>query len=120
MHAGCGTGRLTATGNETAIPDDVAAAACRLTTGAWKAGPVQPGDEVRDELRAFLMADESRLGQVYRRREQGLDADVIAGKFEAGHPSFARNYRPLIRALVDGDLPSAPAVALAAARTCSR
>jgi hypothetical protein len=30
-------------------------------------GPVQPTDDVRAELVALLEADESRLGQVYRR-----------------------------------------------------
>jgi hypothetical protein len=62
------------------------------------------------------MTDESRLGQIYRCLEEGLDAEAIAEKFEVGYPSFVWNYRRLIRALVDGDLPTAPTVALAAAR----
>jgi hypothetical protein len=87
-----------------------------IDSGRLEAGPVQPGDEVRDELRALLMADESRLGQFYRCLEEGLDADAIAEKFEVEYPSFVWNYRRLIKALMDGDLPSAPTVALAASQ----
>jgi hypothetical protein len=102
--------------DETAILGITATVDLSPEDGRLEAGPVKPGDEVRSELRAFLMADESRLGQVYRCLEEGLDAEAIAEKFEVGYPSFVWNYRRLIRALIDGDLPSAPTVALAAAR----
>jgi hypothetical protein len=110
-----GTRRLTAADTATAVPDAVAAAGWPAEHGRLEAGPVQPG--MRSEMSwASLMADESRLGQAYRCLEEGLDADATAGKCDIGHPSFIWNYRRVIRALADGDLPSAPAVALAAAR----
>jgi T5orf172 domain len=80
-------------------------------------GSAPPGGEVRNELRALLATDESRLGEVYRRLEQGLDADAIAEQLGVGTTGFVWNYRRTIRALLDNDLPTAPTVALAAART---
>lgn len=102
--------------NERAILGAEATAALPTEERRLEAGPVQPGEDARNELRAFLMADESRLGQVYRCLEEGLDAEAIAEKCGVGYPSFVWNYRRLIRALVDGDLPSAPTIALTAAR----
>jgi hypothetical protein len=46
-----------------------------------------------------------------------LDADAIAEQLGVGTSSFVWNYRRTIRALLDNDLPTAPTVALAAART---
>jgi hypothetical protein len=47
-------------------------------------GPVQPGDEVREELQACLAADSSRVGEMYRLLEEGLAADAIAERLEGG------------------------------------
>ena len=85
--------------------------------GQFKAGSAPPPDEIRDELRALLVANDSRLGQVYRCLEQGLDADAIAEQLRVASPGFVWNYRRTIRALLDNDLPTAPTVASAAAST---
>ncbi len=78
-------------------------------------GPVQPSDEVKKELQGYLAADSSRVGEVYRLLEEGLTTDVIAERPEGG-AAGAWQYRRMVRALLDGDLPTAPTVALAAAR----
>lgn len=80
------------------------------------AGVTRPGDDVRAELVAFLEADQSRLGQVFRGLQSGQDAFAIARELEVTSTSFVRNYDRLVKALLDADLPAAPAAALAAAR----
>ena len=79
-------------------------------------GPVRPDDEVRAELEALLEGDQSRLGQVYRALQRGLDAGAIAAELEIGTSNFVWNYERIAKALLDGSLPSAPTVALGAAR----
>jgi hypothetical protein len=86
-----------------------------LPDGNLEAGPVQPGDDVRNELQAYLAADSSRVGEMYRLLEEGLAADTIAERLEGG-AAGAWQYRRMVRALLDGNLPVAPTVALAAAR----
>src|SRR5580700_905310 len=83
--------------------------------GNLEAGPVQPNDDVRNELQAYLVADSSRVGEMYRLLEEGLAADTIAERLEGG-AAGAWQYRRMVRALLDGNLPTAPTVALAAAR----
>jgi hypothetical protein len=78
-------------------------------------GPVQPGDEVRKELQAYLAADSSRVGEMYRLLEEALAPDAIAERLGEG-AGGAWQYRRMVRALLDGNLPGAPTVALAAAR----
>jgi hypothetical protein len=83
--------------------------------GTPEPGPVQPGDEVKKELQAYLAADSSRVGEMYRLLEEGLAADAIAERLEGG-AAGAWQYRRMVRALLEGNLPTAPTVALAAAR----
>ena len=78
-------------------------------------GPVQPSEEVRNELRGYLAADSSRVGQVHRLIEEGLAPDAIAERLDGGSAG-AWQYRRMVRALLDGNLPTAPTIALAAAR----
>ena len=78
-------------------------------------GAVTPSDDVRTELRGYLAADSSRVGEVYRLLEEGLGADAIAERLEGG-AAGAWQYRRMVRALLDGSLPTAPTIALAAAR----
>jgi hypothetical protein len=78
-------------------------------------GAVTPSDDVRTELRGYLEADSSRVGEVYRLLEGGLGADEIAERLEGG-AAGAWQYRRMVRALLDGSLPSVPTIALAAAR----
>ena len=78
--------------------------------------PVRPTDDVRTELAALLEADQSRLGQVYRAQRRGLDASKIADELEVATSNFVWNNERLVKAMLDGDLPTAPTVALRAAR----
>jgi hypothetical protein len=79
-------------------------------------GPVRPDPKVRAELEAVLEADKSRLGQVYRAWQRGLDARAIADELEVRTSGFVWNYERIARAVLDGDLPRAPTVALFAAQ----
>lgn len=80
------------------------------------AGAVLPSDQVRTEIERLLDADQSRLGQVFRAQRRGLDADAIAAELNVGSTTFVWSYNRTARALIDGDLPTAPTVALRAAR----
>ncbi len=79
-------------------------------------GPVRPAGAVRDEIAALVEADTSRLGQVYRGLQRGLTADQIAAELGVASSNFVWRYGRTARALVDGDLPTAPTVALGTAR----
>jgi hypothetical protein len=92
------------TGNASSLPDE-----------SLESGPVQPSDKVRLELQGYLATDSSRVGEVYRLLEEGLAPDAIAERLEGG-AAGAWQYRRMVRALLDGNLPTAPTVALAAAR----
>ncbi len=79
-------------------------------------GPVRPSDEVRAELAALVGSDASRLGEVYRGLQRGLTADQIAAELGVASSNFVWRHNRNARALVDGDLPTAPTVALGTAR----
>ncbi|MDR7252268.1 hypothetical protein J2X46_001244 [Nocardioides sp. BE266] len=70
-----------------------------------------PDHAVRRTLKTFLDADHSRLGDVYRLSEQGLAAHQIASELGVGSSGFVSNYRAIIRALLDGQLPTGPSMA---------
>ena len=52
---------------------------------------------------------------MYRLLEEGLAADTVAERLGGG-AAGAWQYRRMVRALLDGSLPTAPTIALAAAR----
>lgn len=81
-----------------------------------ESGPVRPSSEVRDELERFLESDLSRTGEVFRLAKQGLDAESIAAELGVASSSFVWGYTRQARALLDGDLPTAPSVAQAVGR----
>jgi hypothetical protein len=70
----------------------------------------------RAEIRAFLLADPSRLGDVYRWTEQGLTPEEMAELADTQYTTFVWNYTRILQALLTGDLPTAPTVARATAR----
>jgi hypothetical protein len=86
------------------------------TESADEAGPRQPSNDVRHEVEALLEADDTRLGEVYLALQRGLSAEAIAAELEVASSNFVWNYHRIIRAMLDGDLPRAPSVALSAAR----
>lgn len=77
---------------------------------------VTPPDPIRAELEAMLEVDESLLGEVYRRTKAGETADQIRVARGAALPNFVWTYNRLILALLAGDLPTSPSVALGTAR----
>jgi hypothetical protein len=79
-------------------------------------GPVAPTSEVATELRSFLENDKSRLGDVYRGLNRGLNAEPIAIELGVATSGFVWNYTQIIQSLVDGALPAGPTVALQVAR----
>jgi hypothetical protein len=104
-------GKLIRMGNEAETTGAVP-----LPPESVEVGPVQPGEGVEQELRGYLAADSSRIGEVYRLlEEEGLASGAIAERLQEG-AAGAWQYRRMVRALLDGDLPTAPTVALAAAR----
>ena len=87
-----------------------------VPTAPEEGGPARPSAEVRTELVALLDVDGSRLGQVYRCLQRGLSADDIASELEVTTSTFVWSYERMIRSLLEGDLPTAPTVALSVAR----
>jgi hypothetical protein len=86
-----------------------------LTEQTMDSGAIAPSSEVRAELQAHLDADPSRVGEVYWLLGEGIHAEAISERLEGG-AACAWQYRRMVRALLDGSLPTAPTVALAAAR----
>lgn len=68
-------------------------------------------DAVRAELESILEADESLLGEVYRRTQAGESADQIRIARGAERPNFVWGYLRTVRVLLGNDLPTAPSVA---------
>ncbi|MGV0809017.1 GIY-YIG nuclease family protein [Mycolicibacterium setense] len=83
-------------------------------------GAIRPSREVQAEVIEFLRNDTTRLGQVFQGRERGLSADEIAAELGVATSGFVSNNTRTIRSLVDGDLTTAPTLALQAARTFRR
>ncbi len=66
---------------------------------------------VRAEIECFLEADDTLLGEVYRGLNSGLSDEQIRVQRGNDKPNFVWNYKRTIRALLNGDLPTAPSVA---------
>jgi predicted transcriptional regulator len=67
------------------------------------------------ELQGYLAADSSRIGEMSRLLEEGLDAEATAERLGEGAGGEWK-YRRMVRALLDGDLPTAPTIARQAAQ----
>jgi hypothetical protein len=83
-------------------------------------GPAKPAPAVRAELEAYLESDPSALGDVWRRTRDGETPLQIQDARGTTHPNFVWNFNRVARALLDGNLPTAPSVALACARKFRR
>ena len=79
-----------------------------------------PHDSVRAEVEAVLLAEEGGLGDVWRRTQAGETPDEIRIARGAERPNFVWSYNRTAKALLDGDLPTAPTVAVQTARTFRR
>ncbi len=82
--------------------------------------PILPVDAQRSEIEALLVADRTALGDIWRRTQAGETPEQIQAARGAAFPNFVWSYLRTARALIDGDLPTAPTVALATARTFRR
>jgi hypothetical protein len=69
------------------------------------------GSAIRAEIENALDSDNSVLGEVYRGLRDGMSDEELRVQRGAENPNFVWNYKRTIRALIDGDLPSAPSVA---------
>lgn len=69
-----------------------------------------PSPKVRKELERLLSADQTRLGQVYRLDQDGLDPPAIAAELGVKTSNFVVNNRTIARAFLDGTLPSGPVI----------
>ena len=71
------------------------------------AGQVVPSVvTVEDEIRALLRDDPSRLGDVFRGRDEGLTAQQIADRHNVSTPGFVYSYDAYIAAALEGRLSS--------------
>src|SRR6266496_2135907 len=71
-----------------------------------------PSPAVREEIEEFLDRDQSALGDVWRRTKAGESRHDIQAARGTQQSSFVWSYLRVAKALVDGDLPTAPSVAL--------
>ncbi|MDN4475800.1 hypothetical protein QQX09_08015 [Demequina sp. SYSU T00192] len=78
-----------------------------------------PALEVVAQIEHYLSTDRSRVGDVFRLRAEGLDADQIAVRLGVRTSRFVWNNDRLIAFLLEGDVPSAPTVASYCASKCA-
>jgi hypothetical protein len=98
------------------VPETRSGAALRSAGAEENVVPRLPSDDVKAEVAALLEVDGTRLGQVYRGLERELSPDAIAAELGVASSSFVWNYERILRTMLHGDLPTAPSVALQAAR----
>ncbi|MFY9265125.1 MAG: GIY-YIG nuclease family protein [Solirubrobacterales bacterium] len=68
------------------------------------------------EVEQLLAADETTLGRFWSYEEEGLSAQEMADREGTAGQGWVSNYRTLVHALRDGEVPTAPSVAAACAR----
>lgn len=78
--------------------------------------PRIPTPAVREELESVLQSETNLLGDIYRRRRAGETPEQIQVARGASLPNFVWSYARILKALLEGDLPTAPSVALQVAR----
>ena len=63
-----------------------------------------PSPDVHAELVSFLEHDETLMGEVYRKKRDGISNDEIQKVQGAAYPNFIWNYQRHIRSLLEGDI----------------
>ena len=63
-----------------------------------------PSPQVRAELVSFLEQDETLMGEVYRKKRDGISNDDIQKAQGAAYPNFIPSYQRHIRSLLEGDI----------------
>lgn len=84
------------------------------------AKPLRPSAEQRAEIVAVLQFDDSALVDVYRGTAGGESPDEIQQARGAKSPNFVYQHQASLSGLLDGDLPTAPTMALATSRRFKR
>ena len=75
---------------------------------------------IRDEIEQVLLSEDSRIADIWRRKQAGQTDDEIRIAFGNEYPNFIWNYTRTVKALLDGSLPTATSVARTTARTFRR
>lgn len=69
---------------------------------------LEPQNAVEAEIIAALQRDETRMGDVWRGKEAGKSAELIATELGTQTSNFVSKYLRFARAMVTGKLPTAP------------
>lgn len=75
---------------------------------------------VYDEIKRIFETEDSQLADIWRRTQAGQTPEEIRVALGPTRTTFVWNYLRTARAILDGDLPTAPSVALSASRTLRR
>lgn len=78
----------------------------RTETNRPAAPPPKPSESIVGELQRVLRDDETRLGEVFRLTQRGLNPDQIAGELGVSTSGFVSNYRRSATTLLTGVMPS--------------
>jgi hypothetical protein len=91
-----------------------------VTAPVGSDGTLKGEGAIRAEIEQVILEEQGGLGDVYRRTMAGETPDQIRIARGAERPNFVWTYNRTAKALLDGDLPTAPVVALGTARTFRR
>jgi len=84
-------------------------------------GTINEADlRIREEIERALLGEDSKIAEIWRRKKEGKSDDEIRVAFGNEYPNFIWNYMRVIKALLDGSLPTATSVASMTARTFRR
>jgi T5orf172 domain len=82
--------------------------------------PRSENQQVHDEIQVIFETEDSQFADIWRRTQAGQTPEEIRVALGPTRTTFVWNYLRTARAILDGDLPTAPSVALSAARTLRR
>jgi hypothetical protein len=77
------------------------------------------GYDRRTEVESLLADDDTALGRLWRYQIEGLSPQEMTAREGIATTGWVSNYRPLIRALRDDEVPSSPTISQAARRARS-
>jgi hypothetical protein len=73
-------------------------------------------DSVREEIIRAIEADETKFGDVWKRTQMGQSSDEIRQAHGLEHGNYVWNHLRIAKAIIEGDIPAAPTVAITAER----
>ena len=77
-------------------------------------------DAIRSEIESALVSEDTHISDIWQRTKSGQTPDEIRIAYGNERPNFVWNYLRTGKAIIEGDLPTAPTVALGAMRTLRR